>query len=75
MAMDVGNSQQHVHVGDWLEVHSVSGAPARRGQVLEILGAGDHEHYRVRWDEEHESIFFPSDGETIVRSRAHPDPQ
>jgi len=55
--------------GDWVEVHQVGGGAPRRGQVLEILGRPGHEHYRVRWDEQHESIHFPADGTVIVRRR------
>ena len=54
-------------VGDWLEAHGIHGGAARRGEVVEILGSAGHEHYRVRWDESHESIVFPADGVTIVR--------
>lgn len=53
--------------GDWIEVHGVPGQPPRKGLVLEVLGAGEHEHYRVRWDEEHESLFFPTEGATFTR--------
>jgi Domain of unknown function (DUF1918) len=69
--MDVKHSKQHARVGDWLEVRGIPGAPSRRGQILEILGDPDHEHYRVRWDEAHESIFFPSEGTMIVRPGPH----
>jgi hypothetical protein len=31
----------------------------RRGEVVEVLGTGDGEHYRVRWEDGHESIFYP----------------
>ncbi len=34
------------------------GEPAREGLILEVLGTPGHERYRVRWDEEHESIFY-----------------
>ena len=44
--------------GDWLVVPPRSvGDTGRRGLILEILGEREHERYRVRWDEEHESIF------------------
>jgi hypothetical protein len=56
----------HAHVGDWLEVGGPPGTMARRGQVLEVLGAAGHTHFRVRWDEEHESLFYPTDGALIV---------
>ncbi|MDT7685483.1 MAG: hypothetical protein QOI10_3932 [Solirubrobacterales bacterium] len=31
----------------------------RHGDVLEVLGDPDNQHYRVRWDDGHESIYFP----------------
>jgi hypothetical protein len=43
------------------------GEPARTGLILEIIGAPGHERYRVRWDEEHESIFYPGPDATIVK--------
>lgn len=57
--------------GDVIEVRGLPGAPGRRGVVLEILGSGVHTHFRVRWDEQHESLFFAGDGEGVhVRRRA-----
>jgi hypothetical protein len=53
--------------GDWLEVNGLPGSIARRGQILEVLGQPGHIHYRVHWDEEHESLFYPSEGAAIVR--------
>ena len=53
-------------VGDWIEVHSPGGGPPRRGLIVEILGAQGHEHYRVRWIDDHESIYYPADGAVIV---------
>ena len=50
------------HVGDWLEARGIHGEPGRRGQIIELLGGPGHEHYRVRWDEGHESIGYPADG-------------
>ena len=57
---------QRVRKGDWIEVSGLPGRPPRRGQVTEILGEGVHEHYRVRWDEQHESLFFPTEGVHVV---------
>ena len=51
--------------GDWVEVDAPSGATARRGQILEVLGPPARPHFRVRWDEEHVSLFFP-EGHTHV---------
>jgi len=67
----VGSTPIAKHVatpGDVLEAHGVPGAPNRRGVITEVLGEGVHRHYRVRWDEQHESLFFPTteDGVRIV---------
>jgi hypothetical protein len=53
-------------VGDWIEARGIYGQPPRRGQIIEQLGRGRHERYRVRWDEKHESILYPADGVVIV---------
>jgi hypothetical protein len=58
------------HPGDRVEVHQIGGGSPRVGVILEVLGQPGHEHYRVRWDEKHESIHFPSDGTRIVPARA-----
>jgi hypothetical protein len=58
-------------VGDFIEVNGLPGRPAKRGQIVEVLGAGEHVHFRVRWDEEHESLLYPTDGATIVHPAAH----
>lgn len=60
--MDIRNA----HVGDWIEVNTVGGGSSRRGQITEILGADGHQHYRVRWDEEHESLHFPAQGTRVL---------
>jgi hypothetical protein len=52
-------------VGDSVDAHGVPGQPSRRGEIIELLGEAGHEHYRVRWDERHESILYPSDGVVI----------
>lgn len=54
------------HAGDVLETRGIHGEPPRRGEILEILGEPGHEHYRVRWDEQHESIVYPADGVQVV---------
>jgi hypothetical protein len=59
-----------VRPGDWLAVHQIGGGPPRRGQIIEVLGRPGHEHYRVRWDEQHESIHFPSEGTSIESDAA-----
>ncbi len=59
----------HAHTGDWIEARGLYGQPARRGQIIELLGAGNHLRYRVRWDEKHESILYPADGVLIIPRR------
>ena len=41
----------------------------RLGEILEVLGEGEHAHYRVRWDDGAESIFYPGSDATIRPSR------
>ena len=45
--------------GDVVVVHGhTTGDAGRTGVILEVLDAASgHEHYRVRWDEEHETLF------------------
>jgi hypothetical protein len=68
---DSPRTSEHKAVpGDWVEVRGRPGYPTRRGEILEILGAPGHEHYRVQWDEQHESIFFPqTDGVHVHPAR------
>jgi uncharacterized protein DUF1918 len=56
-------------VGDWIETRGLPGKPSRRGEIVEVLGAGDRVHFRVRWDERHESIVYPADG--VIVTAAH----
>ena len=59
-------------VGDAVEVKGLPGNPAKRGQILEVLGAGEHVHFRVRWEDEHESLLFPTaEGGTLIHRPAH----
>lgn len=57
--------------GDRIEItgHSVHDAP-RSAEILEVLGEAGHEHFRVRWEDGHESIFFPGEDAFIH----HPKP-
>ena len=52
----------HLHgsVGDQIVVDGVHvNDPPRHGEIVAVLGTDDGEHFRVRWDDGHESIFFP----------------
>jgi hypothetical protein len=55
-------------VGDRIEItgHAVGDAP-RTGELVEVLGTSGHEHYRVRWEDGHESINFPAEDAVIRR--------
>lgn len=59
----------HANVGDEMVVDYMEpGHPARKGEILEILGEGERLHYRVRWDDGHESVFFPSSTSHVVHT-------
>lgn len=64
--MTMTETKAKAQAGDWIEVDGLPGCAPRRGQILEVLGASGHEHYRVRWDEQHESIFFPTEGTAVI---------
>ena len=55
--------------GDWVVVHGHTlGESARTGQIVEVQGEPGHERYLVRWDEQHETIFYPGSDATISRT-------
>jgi hypothetical protein len=57
----------HAKVGDEIVVDGLhTGDPKREGEVLEILERDGVTHYRVRWDDGHESIFYPSTDAHVV---------
>jgi hypothetical protein len=57
-------------VGAVIEVHEHRlGEKPRTGEILEVLGESGHEHYRVRWDDGHESIFYPGGDATIRQAK------
>ena len=56
--------------GDLIEVEGRHvGDTARLGEILEVLGPVDRPHYRVHWDDERESVFYPAGDPRIRRSR------
>ena len=67
--MNAKNAPTAARVGDWVEARGIHGEPARRGRIDEILGDPGHEHYKVRWDEQHESIVYPADGVVIIKKK------
>ena len=64
------NPRHGVAVGDIvvIEGHRV-GSGRRRGEIIEVLGEGEHEHYRVHWEDERETIFYPGAGDATVERR------
>lgn len=47
-------------VGDEIVVESeIVGRPARRGRVVEVVDRAGAKHYRVRWDDGRESLYYP----------------
>jgi rRNA processing protein Gar1 len=57
--------------GDHVEVigHRVGDAP-RSGEIVEVLGAAPNPHFRVRWEDGHVSLLYPSTDVAIVRQSA-----
>lgn len=57
--------------GDEIVVDAVhEGEPKREGEILEVKTGGDIVHYRVRWDDGHESVFFPGSTAHVVKLRS-----
>jgi uncharacterized protein DUF1918 len=69
MAMALAYDSTLGEVGDLVivEGHRI-GEGRRIGEILERLGEAGHEHYRVRWDDGHESVFYPSSDSTIKKA-------
>jgi Domain of unknown function (DUF1918) len=58
---------RHPQAGDIVAIHGHHvGEQERTGEVLEVLGEPGHEHFRVRWEDGHESVFYPS-SDAVVR--------
>ncbi len=60
-------------IGDRIVVESEHvGEPAREGDVIEVLSAGDTVHYVVRWDDGHRSMLYPAAGSCRIVHRGAP---
>lgn len=70
--MDDMHSPRHSHLaaarpGDWLEVsYTGSAQQPRRGQILEVLGTPELPHFRIRWNEESETLHYPAEGDRLI---------
>lgn len=61
-------------VGDLVVVHGHrQGEPRRIGEILEVLGTAEHEHYRVRWEDGREAVFYPGGDAVIEHARPSPE--
>jgi prolyl-tRNA editing enzyme YbaK/EbsC (Cys-tRNA(Pro) deacylase) len=61
-----------VTVHDVIEVTARRvGDPSRTGEIVEVLGSPDRPHYRVHWDDGHESVFYPGEGVRVRHGSAH----
>jgi Domain of unknown function (DUF1918) len=46
-------------------------AAARKGEILQVLGEPSHPHFSVRWDDGHETIFYPALDVTLRHAQTH----
>lgn len=48
------------HVRDEIIVDTLDPShPPRHGEILEVVGTDEEHHFRVRWEDGHESVFYP----------------
>jgi hypothetical protein len=67
----VGESttEQRARAGDLIVIHGHRlGESTRTAEILEVLGEPGHEQYRVRWEDDRETIYYPGDDATIKRA-------
>ncbi|HEY8454378.1 MAG TPA: CBS domain-containing protein [Actinopolymorphaceae bacterium] len=63
----------HASVGDRIIIQTEpAGGRPREGTVREVLGTAGTEHYRVVWDDGHESILYPGPGTQVLPAEAIP---
>jgi hypothetical protein len=64
--------QKGIHAGGVGDVVVIEGRTlhdkSRSGEILEVIGEGEHTHYRMRWDDGHESIYYPASDTTLRQS-------
>ena len=59
-------------VGDEIVVDAQeTGGSRREGEVIEVRRAGEVLHYLVRWDDGHETLFYPGRDAHVVRLARH----
>lgn len=63
----VKTEERGPQAGDIVEIHGHRvGEAGREAEILEVIGAAGHEHFRVRWEDGTETIFYPG-SDAIVR--------
>jgi Ala-tRNA(Pro) deacylase len=68
--------EAQVAPGDMIEVSGRRvGDAARSGEIVEVLGSAQRPHYLVRWEDGHESVFYPVETATIRKARAAAPPK
>jgi Domain of unknown function (DUF1918) len=64
----------HGEIDDLIEVNPTHvGESPRLGQILEVFGSAGHEHYRVRWEDDRVTLFYPSAGSAVIRKARQDD--
>jgi len=54
-------------IGDELVVDAPHlGEVGRKGEIVEVLDRGNVLHYRVHWDDGHESVYFPGSDSHVI---------
>jgi len=60
------------HIGDRILIESRKvGGGRKSGEVVEVIQGAGGQHYRIRWDDDHESIVYPSSDATVVSAPGH----
>jgi hypothetical protein len=63
----VSDHSEHGEIGDLIEIERKHlGESRRTGEILEVLGPPGHKHYRVRWEDGHETFLYPGGHSSIV---------
>ncbi len=58
------------HIGDRITIESNRvGGGQRTGTIAEVISSPAGNHYRVRWDDGHETTFFPSTDATVQHAQ------
>ena len=56
----------HARQGDQIVIDTTTLDALRGGEVIEVIGQGVREHYRIRWQDGHKSVCFPGPDARVV---------